>query len=69
MSAIEVERFLARLYVSAEDRELFLRDPARALDGAGLDETERQALKALDRAGLELAAESFARKRRRADPP
>jgi uncharacterized protein len=60
------EAFLARLYVEAETRARFLADPRGEAERAGLDGAACQALQRIDRAGLELAAHSFALKRRAA---
>lgn len=57
------EAFLARIYVDAAARQRFLADPLAAARDAGLDAREARALADIDRIGLELAAESFARKR------
>lgn len=57
------EAFLARLYTDAELRARFLADPAGEARRAGLDEASARRLAAIDRAGLELAAASFAAKR------
>jgi len=61
VSSPRFEAFLARLYVDGEFRAAFLADPRRA--AAGLAPDEIAALEAIDREGLELAADSFARKR------
>jgi hypothetical protein len=68
MSAAGLERALARLYLDDAWRVRFLADPAAALLGANLDASERSALLAIDRAGLELMARSLARKRRAQTP-
>jgi len=57
------EGFLARIYVDAEARHRFLADPHGEATGAGLTREESEALAAIDRTGLELAAVSFQRKR------
>jgi predicted nucleotidyltransferase len=57
------EAFLARIYVDDEARRLFLAEPREEAARAGLDEAEQEALTAVDRVGLELAARSFSRKR------
>ena len=57
------EAFLARIYVDDEARRRFLADPRQEAARAGLAEAEQEALAAIDRVGLELAARSFARKR------
>lgn len=61
----EFEALLARIYVDADTRSRFLADPRRVAAEAGLGGAEARALEAIDRVGLELAAESFARKRAR----
>lgn len=63
MSGPRLEAFLARLYTDAELRARFLADPAREAERAGFGADEREALAAIDRDGLVLAAESFAAKR------
>ena len=59
------EAFLARLYVDADLRARFLADPEGEARRAGLDQATAERLASIDRLGLELAAESFARKRER----
>jgi hypothetical protein len=63
MSAQAVETLLARLYSEPQYRRTFLQAPRQTARAAGLDEAEAQALARIDRVGLELAAESYARKR------
>jgi hypothetical protein len=65
------EAFLARLYVDAAARQRFLLDPRREAEAADarLTAEEVDALTRIDRTGLELAAASFAAKRRRAARP
>ena len=58
------EHFLARLYVDAEARTQFLADPRGEATAAGLADDEIAAAVCIDRVGLELAAASFAHKRR-----
>ena len=59
------EGYLARLYTDDAERALFLEDPpGRALE-AGLSHAESDALAAIDRDGLLLAAASFQKKRAR----
>lgn len=65
MSALELEIFLARLYTDAELRARFNADPEREARRAGLSADECTALKDCDRVGMEMAAESFGRKRAR----
>jgi hypothetical protein len=62
------EAFLARIYVEAEARARFLADPRGEAARAGLDAAEEEALAAIDRVGLRLAADSFARKRSASTP-
>ena len=59
------ERFVARLYVDTIARERFLADPNREAGAAGLTDDEIAAAVRIDRVGLELAAASFALKKRR----
>ena len=68
MSAPAFEAFLARLYVDGETRSRFLEDPASEAERAGLSPEERQSLTRLDWVGLELAAQSFERKRQHKAP-
>ena len=63
MSARAYEAFLARLYVDAEARARFERDPEGEGRRAGLGADECRALADIDRLGLELAAASYAWKR------
>jgi hypothetical protein len=58
-----IEQFLARLYTDADLRSRFLAQPAQIARAAGLDEPSVAALARIDRVGLELAADSYARKR------
>ena len=69
MSSPRLEAFLARLYVDAAARRRFLADPAGTAREAGLDDGQADALATIDRVGLELAARSFAAKRRAARRP
>jgi hypothetical protein len=66
MSSPAFEAFLARLYTDGETRQRFLAEPRAVARAAGLDEAECEALARIDRKGLELAAESFERKREHA---
>jgi hypothetical protein len=63
MSAQKVEVFLAKLYVDDQARLRFLADPRREALNAGLTAGDCAALEKIDFVGLELAADSFARKR------
>jgi hypothetical protein len=63
------ESFLARLYVDANARSRFLLDPGGEAAAAGLADEEIAAAVRIDRVGLELAAASFAHKRRRKRRP
>lgn len=69
MSAPLLEAFLARLYTDAEFRACVLADPLGEAARAGLDPDECAAIAAIDRVGLDSAAESYARKRERQPPP
>jgi uncharacterized protein (UPF0276 family) len=63
-----VEALLARLYTDAAARERWLADPDGESARAGLDAGGVAAMRRLDRAGLELAAISFAHKRQAREP-
>jgi hypothetical protein len=61
--AARVEALLARLYTDTAARDRWLADPDGESRRAGLDDAACAAMRAIDRPGLELAAESFTRKR------
>jgi len=61
------EAFVARLYVDASLRRRFLADATGEAARAGLSPDEIRAIERIDRTGLELAAASFAHKRRERD--
>jgi hypothetical protein len=61
--SIAFEAFLVRLYTDATLRRRFLADARGEAARAGLGADEIEALVAIDRVGLALAAESYARKR------
>ena len=63
MSARALEAFLARLYTDERLRLAFLARRETVALEAGLDGQAAQALAQIDREGLLLAVESFARKR------
>jgi hypothetical protein len=63
VSAPKLEAFLAKLYVDNQARSRFFADPRREALSAGLTPDECVALETIDLVGLELAAQSFARKR------
>jgi len=63
MNARALEAFLARLYTDETMRRAFLARPLIVARAAGLDEEAVQRLARIDREGLVLAAESYARKR------
>jgi hypothetical protein len=65
MSARAFEAFLTRIYVHAGARARFRASPRAEARRAGLSEDECASLENLDWAGLEMAARSFADKRRR----
>jgi hypothetical protein len=73
MSARGLEIELARLYADPKYLAAFLENPERALEQADLDAVERKALVEIERAGLVMAANSYAAKRkaytRRKKPP
>lgn len=63
-SSSQLENFLARLYVDARARADFKVNPRQEATKAGLSDDECIALENLDWIGLEMAARSFAKKRR-----
>jgi hypothetical protein len=63
MSALDVELCLAALYTQAEARRAFLHSADSLLDRFSLSTDERDGLRAMDRAGLVLAGNSFSAKR------
>lgn len=65
MSAALFEAFLAKIYVDAKARTLFLADPLGEATRAGLNDDEAQALQKIDWVGLKLASKSFEKKRLR----
>jgi|APDOM4702015248_1054824.scaffolds.fasta_scaffold1083255_1 hypothetical protein len=60
------ETYLVRLYTDRDERARFIEDPEGRAVAAGLTHAERAALVAIDRRGLDLAGESFERKRAQA---
>ena len=68
MSAQNLEAFLAKLYVDSQARAHFLAAPRHEALNAGLNENDCAALEKIDFVGLELAADSFARKRAACPP-
>ena len=64
MSARKFESFLTRIYVDAGARARFKQNPRAEAQRAGLSEAECTALEKADFVGLEMAARSFAYKRR-----
>jgi hypothetical protein len=58
-----LEALLARIYTDADERARFLADPQGYALAAGLDPQQAAALTQIDRAGLTLAARTFAHKR------
>jgi hypothetical protein len=65
MSTPLLEAFLARIYVDGQARARFLADPRGEAIKAGLTQPEAVALERMDLTGLELFAQSLARKRQR----
>jgi len=68
MSAQLLEAFLARLYTDARLRERFRADPRGEAARAGLHPEQCRSLEQIDWPGLEAAAASFEKKRRRKQP-
>lgn len=65
MNDPNMEKFLASLYIDAEARARFLAAPREEAARAGLNPAQCQALVAIDRVGLQMAAHSFERKRQK----
>jgi hypothetical protein len=65
MNDPKLEKFLASLYVDATLRARFLTAPREEARRAGLSPAQCEALVAIDRVGLEMAARSFERKRQK----
>ena len=65
MNDPKMEKFLASLYVDATLRARFLDAPREEARRAGLNPAQCDALAAIDRVGLEMAARSFDRKRQK----
>jgi hypothetical protein len=64
MHSSRLETFLARLFTDAEFREAFINDAHQLAEAQSLDAAELDAVLAIDRPGLLLAAHCFAAKRR-----
>lgn len=65
MNDPNMENFLASLYVDAKLRARFLVAPREEARRAGLNPEQCDALAAIDRVGLKMAAHSFERKRQK----
>jgi len=63
VDSINLERFLATIYVDPVARARFLASPETEACRAGLSEQQYLKLKDIDFTGLQLASRSFARKR------
>jgi hypothetical protein len=63
MNDPKLEKFLASLYVDAALRARFLVAPREEAARAGLNPAQCDAMAAIDRVGLEMAARSFEGKR------
>jgi hypothetical protein len=68
VSVSNLEAFLARIYCDPQARASFLGNPAAEALRAGLSPDEIEALKQIDRVGLELFAVSLERKREKQCP-
>ena len=69
MSAKRFEAFLALLYVDLDARVRFRANPLVEAKNFGLSNAECKALENMDWVGLEMAARSFAKKRKLKRPP
>jgi hypothetical protein len=65
MNDPKLEKYLAALYVDTKLRARFLDSPREEAACAGLNPEQCDALAAIDRLGLEMAARSFERKRQK----
>jgi len=65
MNDRKMEKFLASLYVDAKLRARFLDAPREEAKRAGLNPEQCDAMAAIDRVGLKMAAQSFERKRKK----
>lgn len=63
MSSSTLEAYLAKLYTDPIARKAFLADPAGTACEFGLTEADANALRNIDKAGLQMAAASYAHKR------
>lgn len=63
MSSPALETYLARLYTDDALRAAFLADPLRQALAHGLSHAEAEAMRDIDRVGLQMAAASFGAKR------
>jgi hypothetical protein len=63
VDSLNLEQFLATIYVDPAARARFLASPEAEASRAGLSEQQCQKLKEIDFTGLEMASRSFARKR------
>jgi len=63
MSQQALETFLARLYTEEAFRRAFIADPHGAARRAGLDDAQALQMASMDPDSVELAAQSYARKR------
>jgi hypothetical protein len=66
--SVSLETYLVKLYLDRDARRTFLANPRGAATAEGLAEPDVAALERIDRDGLELAAQSFARKRQAQRP-
>jgi hypothetical protein len=69
MSGIKLEGFLARLYTDEDLRQRFLAKPELYAREAGLSEQDVDVVVNIDRAGLQMAADSYAWKRKQHRQP
>jgi hypothetical protein len=63
VDSLNLERFLATIYVDPAARARFLVSPEAEASRAGLSEQQCLKLKEIDFTGLQMASRSFARKR------
>jgi len=64
MNTPNLEMFLARIYTDPQTRARFLANPLSEAAQAGLTDEQCRALEGIDRVGVQMAARSFAHKRK-----
>jgi hypothetical protein len=63
--SLRLEAFLARIYVDADVRNRFLKNPRAQAIAAGLSPADVDAVERIDRQGLQMTANSLMHKRQK----